>query len=55
MTLGDPLKLIPLIGAVGVMVLVGIGKVDTNQAIMLLTAIVGVHSTISALNNSNPK
>lgn len=53
--LNDPLKLIPLVGAVGVMVLIGMGKLDVNQAIALVTAVVGIHSAISVVNNRNPK
>ncbi len=52
--LSDPLKLIPLVGAVGAMVLIGLGKIDTNQAMALIAAVVGIHATISAVNNVNP-
>jgi hypothetical protein len=47
----DPLKLIPFVGAVGAIVLIGMGKIDTNQALLLIAALVVTHSGISAVNN----
>lgn len=52
--LTDPLKLIPLVGAVGVLILIGMGKLDANQAIAILGATVGIHAAISAVSNVNP-
>ena len=48
----DPMKLIPLVGSIGVLVLIGFGKLNANDAILLLTAITGIHAAISAVNNT---
>lgn len=50
----DPLKLLPLVGCVGVMVLVGLGRLNAQDALMLLAGVTGIHAGISALNNVNP-
>ena len=50
--LNDPLKLVPTIGAIGVFVLLALGRVNVSDGLALLAAVQAVHGAISAIHNT---
>lgn len=53
--LNDPLKILPLLGYLGAMVLLAISKVTFEQSMMIIAASGAGHAVISTINNRNPK
>ena len=51
----DPLKLVPFVLYAGVFILLGVGRITVNEAILLLGAAGLAHAGISSVNNVNPK
>lgn len=47
----DPWKLVPCALALGAMVLMGLGKIDTTHMLELLGLAQAIHSGTSAINN----
>ena len=54
LNLNDPLKLLPFVIYIGTFVMLGLGRITTNEALLFMGFGGTLHAGISALNNSNP-
>ena len=48
----DPAKLLPVVGYIGIFVLLGLGKIDFNEAIVLFGVCGAGHDLLSSVNNT---